>query len=90
MRASKSFSLRWRSYTVTYAGIGNEQGSSMPCKLEVLINAKVSFLESCNVNDSTMDGRLTTARALSSPRSSVLGRVFKSGAITVELDEIKS
>ena len=30
----------------------------------------------CNVNDSTKDGRLTTARALSSPRPSVLGRGF--------------
>ena len=39
---------------------------------------------------STKDGRLITARALSSPRPSVLGRVFKSGAITIELDEINS
>ena len=36
--------------------------------------------------DSTKDGRLTTAQALSSPRPPVLGRVFKSGAITIELD----
>ena len=54
------------------------------------INAKVPFVESCNVNDSTKDSRLTTARALSSPRPSVLGRAFKSGAITIELDGIKS
>ena len=47
---------------------------------------QVPFLESCNVNDSTKDGRLTTARAPSLPRPSVLGRVFKSGDITIELD----
>ena len=40
------------------------------------INAKVPFLDSCNVHDSTKDGRLTTAQALSSPRPSVLGRGF--------------
>ena len=39
------------------------------------------FFESCNVNYSTKDGRLSTARALSSPHPSVLGRVFKSGAM---------
>ena len=40
------------------------------------INDNVSFLESCNANDSAKDVRLTTARALSSLRPSVLGRVF--------------
>ena len=54
-------------------------------------NAKVSFLESCNVNDSAKVGQLTTARELSSlTRPSVLGRVFKSGAIVIEQDEINS
>ena len=52
------------------------------------INTQTPFLESCNVNDSTKDGRSTTAR--SSPCPSVLGRVFKSGAITIELYEINS
>ena len=37
-----------------------------------------------------MGGRLTTARALSSLRPSVRCRVFKSGAINIELDEINS
>ena len=46
------------------------------------------FLEICN--DSTKDGRLTMARVLSSSRPLVLGRIFKSGAITIELDEMKS
>ena len=57
------------------------------------INPKLSgntLFESCNVNDSTKDGRLITARALSSPRLSVFRRVFKSGAITIELDEMTS
>ena len=48
------------------------------------------ILESCHLNDSTKDGRLTMAHALSSSRLSVLGRVFKSVAITIELNEINS
>ena len=51
---------------------------------------KVPILESCNLNDSTKDGWLTTARALSSPHPSVFDQVFKSGAITIELGEINS
>ena len=39
------------------------------------------FRESFNENDSTKDGRSTMA---------VVGRVFKSGALTIEPDEINS
>ena len=41
------------------------------------INTKVSDFGSCKVNDSTKDGLLNRARALSLPRLSVLGRVYK-------------
>ena len=49
------------------------------------------FLESCNVNDSTKYGLSTTARALSSPRPSGLGRVLNRGhsyRTTCRRDEI--
>ena len=54
------------------------------------INGEMPVLESCYVNDSTKDGRLTTVRALSSSRPPVFGRGFKCGAITIELVKINS
>ena len=61
-----------------------------PYNMAEEIKAKVPFFESCNVNNSTKDGRLPMAYAPSSLCPSVFGMVLKSGIITSELDEINS